>query len=108
MSNDIAFCWKNGLNDYIKIITRAALGVCILLAMAGLPLIFYPKYNQMRSLAERRDDLHNKVDLKQREIQGIRHRQHLFATDPEFVEHIARQNRRVRPDELVFVFDSER
>lgn len=81
---------------------------CVLLGMVGLPLIFCPKYSEMHRLAGHRDDLQTKVELKQREIQNIRRRQHSFATDPEFVEHIARQNRRVRPDELVFVFDSER
>jgi hypothetical protein len=96
------------LNDYLKIIMRIGVGVCALLALSGLPLIFAPKYSQMHSLAGRRDDIQNKVEMKQREIQAIRRRQHLFATDPEFVEHIARQNRRVRPDELVFVFDAVR
>ena len=96
------------MNDYLKIVIRVAVCLCILLGLAGLPLIFYPKYSQMRNLAGRRDELQAKVDLKQREIQAIHRRQHLFATDPEFVEHIARLNRRVRPDELVFIFDSER
>ncbi len=96
------------MNEYLKIILRVSVCVCVLLGMAGLPLIFGPKYSEMRGRAQRRDELQSKVELKQRDIQAIRRRQHLFATDPEFVEHIARQNRRVRPDELVFVFDSER
>ena len=96
------------MSDYIKIVIRVAFGFCILLGLVGIPLIFYPKYSQMRCLAERRDELQNKVERKQRDIQEIRTRQHLFATDPEFVEHIARLNRRVHPNELVFIFDSDR
>jgi hypothetical protein len=30
-------------------------------------------------------------------------RQQRFSTDPEFVELIARQNKRIRPNEIIFV-----
>lgn len=45
------------------------------------------------------------IEDKQREIALIKAKQRRFNTDREFVESLARQNRRVFPGELVFVFD---
>jgi cell division protein FtsB len=41
--------------------------------------------------------------VKQQEIADLKRRQQRFREDPEFVERIARQNRRVRPGEIIFV-----
>ena len=45
------------------------------------------------------------IEEKQAEIAAIREKQRRFNTDREFVEALARQNRRVYPGELVFIFD---
>ena len=42
---------------------------------------------------------------KYRQAQDFREKQRRFNTDREFVESLARQNRRVYPGELVFIFD---
>ena len=39
------------------------------------------------------------------EIAKLLDNQRRFRTDPDFVEHIARQNHRVFPGELVFMFN---
>ena len=46
-----------------------------------------------------------RIDEKRAEIAEIKTKQNRFNTDREFVETLARQNRRVFPGELVFVFD---
>ena len=48
-----------------------------------------------------------RIDFKGHEIKVLKDKQQRFKTDPEFVERVARMNRRVRPGELVFVFDAE-
>ena len=45
-----------------------------------------------------------RIEQKRRDIAALIENQRRFRTDPDFVEHIARQNRRVFPGELVFVF----
>jgi cell division protein FtsB len=41
----------------------------------------------------------------QQQLAALERQQARFRDDPEFVEHVARQNRRARPGEIVFIFD---
>ena len=66
---------------------------CAFLCLVGAGvMITYPKYHQA-------------LGLEKVEIASIRERQRRFNTDREFVEMLARQNRRVYPGEIVFVFE---
>ena len=61
----------------------------------------------MHHMEQQRNELMRKIEHKTREIEALKTKQHRFASDPEFVEYVARQNKRVRPNELVFVFDTD-
>ncbi|MCQ2392331.1 MAG: septum formation initiator family protein [Kiritimatiellae bacterium] len=65
----------------------------------------YPKYRQAQGLSAERDQIRRRIEEKTREIAAIRDKQRRFTTDREFVEALARENRRVFPNELVFVFE---
>ncbi len=65
----------------------------------------YPKYRHVRGLAEERDRINQRIGEKAREIAEIRAQQRRFNTDREFVETLARRDRRIFPGELVFIFD---
>ena len=78
--------------------------VCV---VAGGLFLVPPKIAQMHRLEQQRDDLIQKTKHKAREIEVLKAKQKNFASNPEFVEYIAHQNKRVRPNELVFVFDGE-
>ena len=65
----------------------------------------FPKYRQANDLNAEKDRILRRIEEKTREINEIRARQRRFNTDREFVEQLARQNRRVYPGELVFVFE---
>lgn len=67
---------------------------------------FYPKYSQWRMLEEQRILLGKEILYKGVEVAALRSRQQRFLTDPDFVEIIARQNNRIRPNEIVFIFDN--
>jgi cell division protein FtsB len=41
----------------------------------------------------------------QQQLAAVERQQTRFRDDPDFVEHVARQNRRARPGEIVFIFD---
>lgn len=73
--------------------------------MAGTGSVFVPKYRQMCGLKNRCHSLRGRVEAKQRDIHQIRENQGRLLSDPEFVARIAHQNRRVFPNELVFVFE---
>ena len=65
----------------------------------------YPRYMRMKGLAQEKARYLKLVEEKKAEIAAIREKQRRFNTDREFVESLARQNRRVYPGELVFIFD---
>lgn len=64
-----------------------------------------PYYLRNRALKEQMAELEIRIANKQREIAHLRENQRRFRNDPDFIEKIARQNHRVFPGELVFVFD---
>jgi hypothetical protein len=49
--------------------------------------------------------LQYRIDLKKKEIAAVKDKQIRFKTDREFVEGLARENRRAFPGEIVFTFD---
>ena len=69
-------------------------------------MLSYPKYRQAQGLRRERDQIRRRIEEKSREIAEIRDRQRRFNTDREFVESLARENRRVFPNEIVFVFEN--
>ena len=69
-------------------------------------MIAVPKYRQAIGLEQAKRDLQRRIDMKNDEIAAVREKQSRFRTDREFVEGLARENRRVFPGELVFVFDN--
>jgi cell division protein FtsB len=75
------------------------------IVVAGL-MITLPKYHQAAGLEQKKVDLQRRIDLKTAEIAAVREKQNRFSTDREFVEGIARENRRVFPGEIVFVFEN--
>ena len=52
-----------------------------------------------------RQGLEHVLELK-KEIAAVKEKQMRFRTDREFVESLARENRRAFPGELVFIFDN--
>ena len=71
----------------------------------GLVITFL-KYRQAAGLEQAKAELDRRINLKNEEIAAVREKQNRFRTDREFVEGLARENRRVFPGELVFVFEN--
>lgn len=67
-------------------------------------MVAKPKFEKAQSLSAKRDGLLHLIEDKQREISELKSRQHRFNTDRGFVESLARKNRCVRPNEILFVF----
>ena len=88
-------------NVYVQRAVTAIIGFFIVAVFVGAFIVVRPKILQAEDLAAERD----RIDEKRAAIQEIKDKQNRFNTDREFVESLARQNRRVFPGELVFVFD---
>ncbi|MCQ2368434.1 MAG: septum formation initiator family protein [Kiritimatiellae bacterium] len=88
---------------WIQYIT-AVFAVCVVLFAA---FVTYPKFLRLKELKARNDDLSLQVEEKKREIAVLKDYQQRFRSDPDFVEKIARQNGRVFPGELVFMFSKD-
>ena len=101
------FYGLNDVNLLVPIITRTTLIIALVILTAAALVTIPPKLSQMNGLERQRNELLRRIDFKKNEIKVLKDKQQRFKADPEFVEHVARQNRRVRPGELVFVFESE-
>lgn len=93
------------MNEVLKEKILSVLTACVLflIVIGGLVMI-YPNYRRSESLKRENAALQETIDRKKREIATLRENQQRFRDDPDFVEMIARQNRRVFPGELVFTF----
>ena len=79
----------------------------LLLIIVGGIIMMYPNYRRSEALKRQNAELQQRIDAKKREIEQLRDYQRRFRADADFVEAIARQNHRVFPGELVFVFDKK-
>lgn len=77
------------------------------LILVGGVVMTYPNYRRSESLRRQNAELQARIDAKKAEIAKLVDNQGRFRRDADFVEAIARQNRRVFPGEFVFIFDSE-
>ena len=89
-----------------KILSVLTSCVLVLVVIGGLVMI-YPNYRRSESLKRQNAELQETIDRKKREIALLQENQLRFQKDADFVEMIARQNRRVLPGELVFTFGKE-
>lgn len=87
-----------------KITKLFTMAVLLLIIVGGL-VMMYPNYRRSESLKAQNAELLESIKAKKREIAYLEDCQRRFRTDAEFVEAIARQNRRVFPGELVFLFE---
>ena len=96
------------MNEMLKEkVLRTLTGCVLLLIVVGGLVMMYPNYRRAESLKRQNAELQETIDRKKKEIEGLIENQRRFRTDPDFIEMIARQNRRVFPGELVFTFEKE-
>ena len=78
--------------------------ILAVIVIGGLS-VAYPQWRQREPLTRQDAELRRQIEAKNREISQLKKNQRRFQTDPDFVEAIARKNRRVFPGELVFIFE---
>jgi cell division protein FtsB len=90
--------WKDKFVKWFSFALVAAVFV------GGL-LVAWPSYRRGQALRRQDAELSERIEAKRAEIAQLVENQRRFKTDADFVEHIARQHRRVFPGELVFIFN---
>ncbi len=94
------------MNDSFKERFAGLLTIVIvaIIVIAGV-ISAWPSILRWQGLKRQNTELTFRIDEKRREIAKLIENQRRFRTDPDFVETIARQNNRVFPGELVFIFE---
>ncbi len=93
---------NEGLKEKVaKIVTISLL---VIIGSLGA-LSVWPTYLRGQSLKRQDAELTRRIEEKKREIARLIDFQKRFKTDPDLVERIARENGRVYPGELVFIFE---
>lgn len=87
-----------------RILHFFTLVILAVIVVGGLS-VAYPRWRQRESLQRQDAELRRQIEAKNLEIAQLKENQRRFRTDPDFVEAIARRNRRVFPGELVFIFE---
>jgi len=96
----MADSWKDKVEKWFTLALIAAV-------FAGGLLFAWPTYRRGQSLRRQDAELAARIERKRQEIAKLVENQRRFRADPAFVEHIARQNGRVFPGELVFIFNEK-
>ena len=95
---------QEGYKD--KILRVFAIALVLLILVVGF-VTAWPTYVESRGLRRRDAELAARIETKRQEIEELKNNQRRFRTDSDFVEAIARKNRRVFPGELVFIFEDD-
>jgi len=90
-----------------RVIYRFSWGLLVVLTGFGLLLVFTPKARKLAYLQRVKTQLENKNAEKTVQIKDLQDRQERFISDPEFVEHTAREAGLVMRDEIVYKFTNE-
>lgn len=83
-----------------------AIGLVIVLAAlaTGGVVVFRPLLAERTRLERTRDEYRHDNEAMSAQIDDLKQKQAMFASDPDFVEQIGRRDNRLRPNEIVFVF----
>ena len=92
---------ENLTGKFLHLFTIVVLAVIVV----GGAAFAYPSWRRGQALKVQEAELRGLIEEKKREIAQLVENQRRFRTDPDFVEAIARRNRRVFPGELVFIFE---
>ncbi|NLL83692.1 MAG: hypothetical protein GX230_05550 [Lentisphaerae bacterium] len=93
--------------DFVRVLRNIVIAVAVIVAICGSVLILAPRIRELRDRDMHSKQLMSKIDSKQQEIKEIRAKQQRLHADPSFVERVARENRRIRPSEVVFTYEPE-
>ena len=90
----------------LKILNSIAIGVCLLIVVGGLAHLA-PTLKRYYALKDKEASIDEEIARTKREITEYSDKTRRFNSNSEQVESIARQNHRIYPGEVVFVFEDK-
>jgi cell division protein FtsB len=95
---------KEGVKEnFIRVAT-----VSLIFGAVGVGIMaMWPQLMRQRALCGQLAEIDRQLAEKRKEIDDLRENCRRFRSDGEFVEAIARENRRVLPGEYVFIFQGD-
>lgn len=84
------------------VIYRVSWVLLVVLCIVGLTCVYVPRINNMRALQEEKAAIEAANARERARIDELRDKQERFQTDPEYVEHVAREQGMVKKDEVLF------
>ena len=87
-------------------ITAWVASILIVIAIGCAISVDVPLFQRYNRAKEQRSELCEENAQLNEKLEKLQSDQERFRTDPEFVEHLARKNHRLRPGEILFVFDT--
>lgn len=92
---------------YKKVLSNGVVFGVLASIVMGAYSILMPKFERRAMLEEQRKELAQKTDDKKKAIESLKIMQDRFENDETFVEYVARQNRRIRKNEFIFIYANE-
>ncbi len=84
----------------VNIVYSVVLGIILVTGF----IVLVPRFQNYRLLSGKRSELERINLALQQDLSHTQRMQRRFLDDPEFVERVARENKRVRPGEITFIF----
>ena len=92
----------NSIRKYF-VASLSVMFIAVLVMLSTLHIV--PEVRKKSDYETTRDRLNNAILIKKKEIRELREKQNDFNSDHEFLEYILHQNKRVRKNETIFIFD---
>jgi hypothetical protein len=84
----------------VNIVYTLVLGIILVTGF----IVLVPRFQNYRKLSGKRSEWERINRALQQDLSHTQRMQRRFVDDPEFVERVARENKRVRPGEITFIF----
>ena len=93
--------------DILVKVYKWGLVLLVLISIAGMAILFLPKFRNIRELQRQKSALEIENQNIEQQTKQLRLKREKIKTDPEFIERVARESGRVKPNEVIFKFTDE-
>lgn len=90
-----------------SVIYKCAWGVLIVVALAAVVRLFYPKWIEYREAQMEKERVEEDIKLKEELIKQYRYKQRQFKNNPRFVERMAHEAGLAKENETIFRLEEE-
>ncbi len=93
------------MEQFFKRLAQIAYLLAAAVIVLGGVCFCIPQIQLLRGIEDKKMKFLRDIDTCDRQIKAIRLNQERFKTSPEFIEWLAREQQRIAPNEIVFIFE---